>query len=133
MVEKFNLSIFKRESQKGDYPWLHYFPRRKRELTIRKSQELSYHTNDFMCNIAANISDDVRTRSVSRQPECSRLPAEDRIPGKMLDQISLVSVTCAIENLRKRSRQVASILTSPDNIILYCIIKKSKVKQKRKP
>lgn len=59
----------------------------------------------------------------------SKRPTQD--PGKMLDQISPVAVTCAlrIENIRQGSKEVDSVLINLNNFLE----KKTYVRQKRKP
>lgn len=57
-----------------------------------------------------------RHRSISPLPISCNSPGKDPTPGKMLDQISPVPIAKAVETVRKRSRQLASVLTDNDNI-----------------
>lgn len=86
-------------------------------LTEEASQaELQCRQNSLSNIIMNKTSDDptVRSRSISPQPSCST--EKKRTPGKLLDQISPVPVARAVQTTRKRSKQLAAILSSYEHI-----------------
>lgn len=72
-----------------------------------------------------NVENLVSLPSTSAGIQSPQTPQNDT-PGKLLDQINPVPVTEAVTSARKRSRQLASVLTSEDNIQL----KKKKLEEK---